>query len=158
VVVFEAKPRPWEDSMPHMMSRTVKQMTEVRLRVYVDAKIIGRHEPTPGKNSFVAYLSEDARVQGFAPVDADQTDEAEFKAIAFAIKELKGKFETFTILCDNESVVSQITRGLARPSSRPVLSEIQAEMRADPGVKIEFFGKNPAHSFLNKEIAKIQKQ
>jgi hypothetical protein len=81
-------------------------MTESRVRVYVDAKILGSHESTPGKNSYVAYFSEDARIRGFCPVDADQTDEAEFKAIAFAIRELKGKLRAFTILCDNESVVS----------------------------------------------------
>jgi len=89
-------------------------------------------------------------------VDADQTDEAEFKAIAFAIKDLKEKLPAFTILCDNESVVSQISRALVWHSSRPVLSEILAEKRSNPGISVEFFGKNPAHSFLNQEIAKLQ--
>ncbi len=133
-------------------------MTEARIEVYVDAKILGRHEPTPVKNSFVAYFSEDARVQGFSSVDADQTDEAELKAIAFAIKALKGKLPSFTILCDNESVVSQIHTEIIRPSSRPVLSEILAERKANPGIHVEFFGKNPAHSYLNQELAKQQKQ
>ncbi len=109
-------------------------MIEAPIRVYVDAKILGRHEPTPGKNSFVAYFSEDARLHGFSSIDADQTDEAELKAIAFAIRELKGNCNAFTIMCDNESVVSQITRALARPSSRPELSEILAETRANPGI------------------------
>src|SRR5437879_3043222 len=92
-------------------------MTEPRIRVYVDAKILGRDKAKPG-NAFVAYFSDDARIHGFSPVDADQTDEAEFKAIAFAIKDLKEKLPTFTISCDNESVVSQISRALVRPSSR----------------------------------------
>ncbi|HZY95105.1 MAG TPA: hypothetical protein VFE98_09675 [Candidatus Bathyarchaeia archaeon] len=133
-------------------------MSESPVRVYVDAKILGRHEPTPGKNSFVAYFSEDAKVQGFASVDADQTDEAELKAIAFAIKALKGKFPAFTIYCDNESVVSQIRAEIVRPRSRPVLSEILVEMNANPGIQVEFFGKNPAHSYLNQELAKQHKQ
>jgi ribonuclease HI len=131
-------------------------MTEARIRVYVDAKILGRDKPITGKNSFVAYFSEDAGIRGFSHVDADQTDEAEFKAIAFAIKDLKERLPAFTILCDNESVVSQISRALIKPSSRPVLSEILAEKRSNPGIGVEFFGKNPAHSLLNQEIAKLQ--
>lgn len=130
-------------------------MTEPECRVYVDAKIIGRHMEGTGKNSFVAYCSEDYGVQGFASVEADQTDEAEFKAIDFAIKSLKGKLPKFTIMCDNESVVSQISRALVRPSSRPVLAEILSEKEANSGISIEFFGKNPAHSLLNKEIARL---
>ena len=133
-------------------------MTETPPRVYVDAKIIGRHEPSGAKNSFVAYFSEEARVHGFSPVDADQTDEAELKAIAFAIKELRGKIHTFTIMSDNESVVSQISRALIRPGSRQVLLEIIDEKKANPGIGVEFFGKNPAHSFLNKEMAKLLTQ
>lgn len=128
------------------------------VRVYVDAKILGRHEPSPGKNSFVAYSSEDERLQRFSRVDADQTDEAELKAIAFAIKELKGKLQSFRIVCDNESVVSQVIRKLRRTSSRSVLPEILAEMDANPGISIEFLGKNPAHTYLNQELAKQQKQ
>ncbi len=133
-------------------------MTESRIQVYVDAKILGRNEPTPGKTSFVAFTSEDAKVQGFSSIEADQTDEAEMKAIAFAIKSLKNLFSAFTIMCDNESVVSQIHAGIVRPSSRPVLSEILAERKANPGVQVDFFGKNPAHSYLNQELAKRQKQ
>ncbi len=134
------------------------QVTESPVQVYVDAKIIGRHDPTPGKNSFVAYFSEDAGLHGFSRVDADQTDEAELKAIAFAIKELKGRLQSFRIMCDDESVVSQIDRKLARPSSRLVLREILGEMETNRGISVEFFGKNPAHSFLNQEIARLQKQ
>ena len=134
------------------------RVTESRALVFVDAKIIGRHDPMFPKNSFVAYFSEDAGVHGFSPVDADQTDEAELKAIDFAIKELRGKLRSFTIMCDNESVVSQINRALVRPSSRHVLLEILAEMKANHGITVEFFGKNPAHSFLNQEIARLQGQ
>ncbi len=134
------------------------RVKESPIRIYVDAKILGRNEPTPGKDSFVAYVSEDSRLQGFSSIDADQTDEAEFKAIAFAIDELKGKLPTFTIMCDNESVVSQIHAGIVRPSSRPVLSKILEETNANRGLRVEFFGKNPAHSFLNQELAKRQKQ
>ena len=80
------------------------------------------------------------------------------KAIVFAIKSLKGKLPAFTILCDNESVVSQIHAEIVRPRSRLVLSEILAEKKANPGIKVEFFGKNPAHSYLNQELAKRQRQ
>jgi ribonuclease HI len=134
-----------------------RRLIESRPRIFVDAKIIGRHEQIP-RNSFVAYVSEDFGVRGFARVNADQTDEAEFEAVAFAIKELKGKLAAFTIMCDNESVVSQIARGLHRPSSRPIFSEILAARKANPGIEVEFFGKNPAHSLLNKEIARLQKE
>jgi len=80
----------------------MKAVTEPQRRVYVDAKIIGRHTAGTGKNSFVAYCSEDYGVQGFASVEADQTDEAELKAIGFAIKELQGIHPKFTIMCNNE--------------------------------------------------------
>lgn len=89
-------------------------MTASPILVYVDAKILGRNEPTPGKDSFVAYVSEDAKWHGFSSVEADQTDEAEFKAIAFTINDLKSKLQSFTIMCDNESVVSQIHGGIIR--------------------------------------------
>ena len=133
-------------------------MTESTVQVYVDAKIIGRHEATPGKNSFVAYFCEDGGLHGFSRVDADQTDEAELEAIAFAIRELKGRLQSFRIMCDNESVVSQIARKLARPSSRPGLREILEELAANQGISVEFFGKNPAHAYLNQELAKQQRQ
>ena len=97
-------------------------------------------------------------MQGFASVKADQTDEAEFEAISFAIKSLKGKLPSFTIFCDNESVVSQIHAEIVRPRSRRALKEILAEKKANPGIRIEFFGKNPAHSYLNQELAKQQRQ
>ena|SRR6266851_4314899 len=124
--------------------------------VFVDAKIIGRHEPSLPKNSFVAYFSEDTGVRGFCPIDADQTDEVELKAISFAIKALGGKLQSFKIMFDNESVVSQINRALVRSSSRRVLLEILAKMKANHGITVEFFGKNPAHSFLNEELARFQ--
>src|SRR5439155_12314339 len=132
------------------------QVTELQALVFVDAKIIGRHDPTLPKNSFVAYFSENTGVHGFSSVEADQTDEAELKAIAFAIKELRGKLQKFAIMSDNESVVSQIKRALVKPSSRPVLLEILAEMKANHDITVEFFGKNPAHSFLNQQIARLQ--
>jgi hypothetical protein len=132
------------------------QVGQSQPRVFVDAKIIGRHEPSLPKECICRIFLGRCWGPWFCPIDADQTDEAELKAISFAIEALGGKLQSFKIMCDNESVVSQINRALVRPSSRRVLLEILAEMKANHGITVEFFGKNPAHSFLNEELARLQ--
>src|SRR5947199_7587583 len=100
-------------------------------RVFVDAKIMGRHDVYLPKKTLVAYVVEgNEQLRNVVPVEGvDQTDEAELMAVEFAISELKNTLGKLTILCDNESVVSEILRGEARPRSRPVLSKIQREIK-----------------------------
>src|SRR5947208_12724139 len=98
-------------------------------RVFVDAKIVGRHDPEVPKRTIVAYVVEGREELGNATeVKADETDDAELHAIAFAIHELKDKLTEFRIICDNESVVSVInTENQKSARKRPVLSQLLAE-------------------------------
>ena len=84
-------------------------------------------------------------------VKADQSDEAELEAVAFAIQELKEKLHRFTVISDHESVVSEIKRGRARPSSRPRLAQVQLELESHQSIQVDFLGKNPAHTLLNQK-------
>jgi hypothetical protein len=122
-------------------------------RVFVDAKVVGRHE-TP-KRTAVAYLVKDeVEMANGTDVDADETDDAELHAVAFAIHELQDKFPAFTIICDHESVVSVINSGNQKAvKKRPILSKILTEMRANPGIKVQALEGNHAHRYLNKWLA-----
>src|SRR5881397_1590462 len=84
--------------------------------VFVDAKIMGRHDVALPKRTFVGYAVDGREdIQKVTEVErVDETDEAELEAVAFAIRDLKGVLPEFTILCDNESVVSEILRGETR--------------------------------------------
>jgi ribonuclease HI len=113
---------------------------EQRYRVFVDATIEERHAVP--KRTFVAYVVEGRpELQKVAEIEnAHQTDEAELEAVAFAIRELKNKLEEFTILSDNEGVVSEILRGETRPSSRPILAQILSEIKASrSSINVELF-------------------
>ncbi len=86
-------------------------------------------------------------------MDADQTDDAEMHAVAFAIRELKGKLEQFTILCDHEGVVTEIIRDEFRQGkSRPILPEILQERKENPSIMVKL-GNNPAHRLLNRYLS-----
>ncbi len=124
-------------------------------RVYVDAKILGIQEVTLPRRTLVGYVVDgrEDELRGVQEVSAEETDEAEMSAVLFAIRELKGKLGEFTIVCDHESVVSEINRGESRPRSRPVLSEILQECRANPSIKVEFLASNPAHRLLNRYLS-----
>ncbi len=133
---------------------------ESSVRVYVDAKIIGSHDKTLRKRTLVAYLVDGSReLQAARKIEGvAESDEAEMEAVAFAIEELKEKLETFTIVCDHKSVVSEILRGETRPRSRHALSKIQANIRANPSIKVKWLEKNPAHKLLNEFEAEIEKR
>lgn len=121
--------------------------------VFVDAKIVGRHE-TP-KRTVVAYIVKDGEeIANGTDVDADETDDAELHAVAFAIHELKHKFPEFTIICDHESAVSVINSANQKAArKRLILLEILAEMRANPGIKVQALESNHAHKYLNQWLA-----
>ena len=124
-------------------------------RVFVDAKIIGRHDTKLPKRTMVAYFVEGrAQLKNATEVKADETDDAELHAIAFAIHDLKDKLAEFTVICDNESVVSVITTENQKTTrKRPILSELLAQKREHSGIKVELLESNPAHKFLNKWIS-----
>src|SRR2546426_10413660 len=84
-------------------------------------------------------------------LEANESDEAELMAVAFAIQQLKDKLGEFTIICDHDSAVSIINRGSEKAArKRPILSKILSENQAYPGIKFEGLEKNPAHKFLKK--------
>jgi ribonuclease HI len=121
---------------------------------------MGRHDVALPHKTLVAYVVEGREeLRNVKEVEGVyETDEAELKAIAFAIAELKERLDNFTILCDNESVVSEIKRGVARPRSRPALSEIQAEIKSRLGnIKIELLN-NPADKLLNEYVVAAKKK
>jgi hypothetical protein len=124
--------------------------------VHVDAKIIGRDDPASPKRTLVGYVVEGSTgLQGVKEVAADETDEAELEAVAFAFRELKEKLPRFTIVCDHESVVLEINRGRTRPRSPPLLSQVQEEMRKNPSIRVIQLAKNPAHALLNSAEAAL---
>ena len=125
-------------------------------KVYVDAKIEGRHEKEGPKQTFVAYvIGGDRPLKGFDKVDGvEESDDAELHAIAFAMDQLKGKFENYTIICDHESVVSEINRREESKllKKRPIMNKILSAWQANPDISFKSFGANPAHAFLNEAL------
>ena len=62
--------------------------------VYVDATILGRHDPKAPKRALVAYTVDGMEeLSGVKEVGAEETDDAEYEAILFAIRELKGNIK-----------------------------------------------------------------
>ena len=129
--------------------------SEKGLRVFVDAKIVGRHEKDAPKRTIVAYVVGGRdELKNATEVKADETDDAELHAIAFAIHELKDKLTEFRVICDNESVVSVIaTENQKTARKRPILSQLLAEKREKSGIQVELLENNPAHKFLNQWLA-----
>ncbi len=122
-------------------------------RVFVDAKILRRHEKTVPKDTVVAYTVENQDIVNFCKVRADDPDDAELQAVAFAIRELSDRYPDFRIVTDNESVFSVIDgKNRKAGRKRPVLLEILDELEAKPSIRIELLEKNPAHKALNKYV------
>ena len=122
-------------------------------RVFVDAKILRRHEKTVPKNTIVGYVVESKNLSDFNQVRADETDQAELEAVYFAITRLKDKFSEFTIVTDHESVYSLIKERKRKSGERrPVLLKILDEIEARSGIVMELLEKNPAHKAVNKYL------
>jgi ribonuclease HI len=124
-------------------------------RVFVDAKIVGRHEREAPQRTIIAYVVEGRdELKNATKVKADETDDAELHAIAFAIQELKNKLAEFRVICDNEYVLSVIIKENQKTArKRPILSQLLAEKRENPGGQVELLENNPAHKFLSKWLA-----
>lgn len=136
-------------------------MQEENYYVYVDAKILGRHDPTALKDAYVAYVVKNMGRPGkVTEVDAEETDDAEYEAILFAIRELKNESKRFTIFCDHESVASEATRKDFKETAKtnPRLIEIREELAAHSNITLQYFEQNPAHTLLNKYLQDKKKQ
>ncbi len=119
--------------------------------VYVDVTILGRHDPNAPKRTYICYVVDGIeQLKGVKEITAEETDDAECKAILFAISELKGKLKQFTIFCDHQSVVSEAKRDT--PTRNPLIVEIRQEL-ANSKIRLNEFPTNPAHVLLNKYLA-----
>jgi len=131
--------------------------------VFVDAKILGRDDTTKPKRTFVAYVVKDrADLQGFTEiieVGADETDEAELHAVAFAIRSLKRVLSEFIVMSDNQSVADVTNRSADEThNGKRVLTEILEEKRTNPRIRVNWYEKNPAHKVLNTRVLELQKR
>src|SRR3989441_8508668 len=153
---------PWSETTRSL--RRLKGLTTAGTtkgpRVFVDAKITSRHLKDAPKRTIVAYVVDgEDKLKNATDVKADETDDAELHAIAFAIHDLKDKLPEFTVICDNESVVSVImTENQRTARKRPILSQLLAEKRENSGVQVELLENNPAHKFLNKWLTEHPSQ
>lgn len=130
-------------------------MQDKNYHVYVDATILGRHDPKAPKRALVAYIVDGMEeLKGVKEVGAEETDDAEYEAILFAIRELKGKLKQFTIFCDHQSVVSEANKQSKDTSStNPLLKEIRKELaNSNSNITLKEFPINPAHTLLNKYL------
>ena len=139
------------------MNSNSKEQQEL-IRVFVDAKILGRDDPTKRKRTFVAYIvraRED--LQGFTEIlaeGADETDEAELHAIAFAIRKLETLIPGVVVMSDNQSVVDVINRASGQVSTtKKILAEIMQLMGPKSPITVQWYENNPAHRFLNKRVS-----
>ncbi len=146
-------PKLLQVDLPDSGIASLPASNEMNYRVYVDATIVyieGKESP---KRTFIAYVVDGLpNLQGVTEVKAEQTHETELYAIKFAINELKEKLEQFTILCDHQSVVSEINRKdskLAKKSG--ILREILKLKEPHPKVSVERTY-NPAHTLLDEYI------
>ncbi len=137
------------------------------IRVYVDAKIVGRHLQDAEHQTFTAFIADGhPDLSGFEEVKAEETDRAEEEAMLYAIHELTRRphdMKRFVVICDHESAVLKANwKGVQRKSrGDKTLEELWKERDANPGIEIESLRANPAHRFLNqklKELADLEKQ
>lgn len=120
-------------------------------RVYVDAKIVNMHDQTLPHEAFVGYIVEAGGRRDAKKVEATESDDAEVLAILFAIEELKGELERFTVVCDHQSVVSEANREVAkRPSSH--MERLRQVLRANGYIKLEALQANPAHGVVTEFV------
>ncbi len=136
-------------------------MQEENYDVYVDAKILGRHDPKAVGDAFVAYVVNNMKeCQKVIEVDAEETDDAEYKAILLAIDELNDERKQFTIFCDHQSVVSEAMRNDFRetPKINPLLLEIRGKLATHSNIKLQYLERNPAHTLLNKHLQDKKKE
>lgn len=84
---------------------------------------------------------------------AEDTDDAELHAVAFAIRELKDRLRDSTVVCDHEPVVTEINEKKEKSGQkRPVLLEILDECAKNSNIKVEHLESNPAHRVLNRYV------
>ncbi|MDG6901107.1 MAG: hypothetical protein JRM80_04020 [Nitrososphaerota archaeon] len=120
-------------------------------KVYVDAKILNMHDPALDREAFVGYVVEGGGRRNVRRVDAAESDDAEVLAILFAIEELEGSMDRFTVVCDHESVVSEANREAVKHPSRH-MEKLRQALRENPSVSLEALMANPAHGVVTEYV------
>lgn len=119
--------------------------------MYVDAKILNMHDPALPRQAFVGYVVEGDGRHNVKQVKADESDDAEVLAVLFAIDELKGVLERFTVVCDHESVVSEANRDHVKNPSE-FMARLREVLRQSPSVTLEALKANPAHGVVTEYV------
>ncbi|HYC11654.1 MAG TPA: hypothetical protein VEC02_03230 [Nitrososphaerales archaeon] len=117
-------------------------------RVYVDAKILNVHDPTLARKAYVGYLVDRDGRLGVRQVEETESDDAEVRAILFAILELKDTIGHMTIICDHESVVAEANKEEVRNPS-PLMRELRETLKKNrKTICLQGLQANPAHGIV----------
>ncbi|HME18992.1 MAG TPA: hypothetical protein VKF15_04580 [Nitrososphaerales archaeon] len=125
-------------------------------RVYVDAKILNVHDPALPRKAYVGYLVHGEGRQGAREAEETESDDAEVRAILFAIEELRDTIGRMTIVCDHESVVSEANKETARNPS-PLMRELRETLvRNRKTIKLRALQANPAHAVVTAYVNSLR--
>jgi len=127
-----------------------------RTKVYVDAKILNVHDPTLPRKAYVGYLVDGDGGRGAKQVEETESDDAEIRAILFAIGELKSTNRRLTIVCDHESVVAEANREEVRKAS-PLMLELRRTLRENKKrIELQALQANPAHGVVTAYVNSLK--
>jgi len=126
------------------------------LKVYVDAKILNRHDRSLRHEAFVGYVVEGKdgprKARG---VEAEESDDAEVLAVLFAIEELNDGSSELTVVCDHESVVSEALREEVKKPSKH-LARLRGVLAESPNVHLQALLANPAHKVVTDFVNQVK--
>ncbi len=128
--------------------------------VYVDAKILGAHDRALPKSCFVGYYVNGSGEHAESRVAADESDDAEIKAILFAIGRLGQRSGRLRIMCDHQSVVSEAYKAKADRDSvkNPLLVQLGDELNANLSIELKPFEYNLAHGSLTEYVNRLEEK
>ena len=125
-----------------------------RKKVYVDAKVLGIHDPKLQRFAYVGYVVEGTDLRNVRLSKAIETDDAEIDAIIFAISEVREKLKKFNVVCDHQSVVSEAVK-MDKISKNPLLIQLRKLLLDNRStVELTALKSNPAHGYLTEFVNK----
>ena len=126
--------------------------------VYVDAKILGRHDKRSPHRAYVGYFVDGGGRKGAKGIKAEESDDAEVEAILFAIESLRGQYAHMTVVCDHQSVVSEANRvEVKKPSDR--MQELRSILRSNhASIRLKALKSNPAHKVVTEYVNMLKEQ
>lgn len=114
--------------------------------------------PEAPKKAYVAYVVQDTGAAAFKEVQVEETDDLELEAILFAIEELQDSSSRFEIICDHQSVVSEVNRKEPSKARNPRLQRIRDALAANRGITLREIGRNLADKYLNEQVRALQEK